>query len=94
MQAEIKRNAKVFSTANASLRLARSLAVAAHDLHPVRIDGSLVVEFELDILDQECPDLVAESVGIKVALCKVKERERKSQPDCTIQNQRNLQPPP
>lgn len=92
MQAEIKRNAKVSSTASSGLCLARSLAVAAHDLHSVRVDGSLVVKFELDILDQECPDLVAETVRIKVALCEVKKRERKLA-SCAIQNEGNLQPP-
>lgn len=72
-----ERNAKVSSTANTSLCLARSLAVAAHDLHAVRVYGGLVVELELDVLDQECPDLVAESVRIKVTLCKVTRKESK-----------------
>lgn len=50
------------------LCLPRSLAVAAHDLDLVRGDCRLVVQFERDILDEECPDFVTESVGIQVAL--------------------------
>lgn len=63
-----KGNAKVFSIHTASLCLAGSLAVAAHDLNAVCSNGGLVVQLEGDILDQECPDFVAESVGVKVAL--------------------------
>lgn len=50
------------------LCLARSLAVAAHDLHPIRGNGCLVVELEGDILDQERPHFVAEPVSVEVAL--------------------------
>lgn len=63
-----KENARVFSIHAADLCLARPLAVAAHDLNAVCGNGGLVVQLEGDILDQECPDFVAESVGIKVAL--------------------------
>lgn len=63
-----KGNAKVFLIHAASLGLARPLAVAAHDLDAVCGNGGLVVQLEGDILDQECPDFVAESVGVKVAL--------------------------
>lgn len=58
------------------LCLARSLAVAAHDLHPVRGNGCLVVELEGDILDQERPDFVAEPVGVEVTLFSNKESKR------------------
>lgn len=27
-----------------------------------------IVEFEIDVLDDECPDVVAEAVGIEVTL--------------------------
>jgi hypothetical protein len=43
-------------------------AVAAHDLHFFRADRRLVIQFECDILNQESPDFVAESVRIEVAL--------------------------
>lgn len=46
----------------------RSFAVAAHDLDLIRGNGRLVVELESDILDKESPDLIAESVCIKMAL--------------------------
>lgn len=45
-----------------------SLAVAADDLHLVCCDRRLVVQFEGHVLDEESPDFVAESVGIKVTL--------------------------
>ena len=51
------------------LRLARTLAVAAHDLDLVGSDRLRVLHLEGDILDQESPDLVAESVGIEMTLC-------------------------
>ena len=35
------------------------------------MQGLLVVEFEIDILDDEGPDFIAESVGIQVTLNKV-----------------------
>jgi hypothetical protein len=68
-----KKNAK---QSRSHLCLARSLAVAAHDLHPVRGNGCLVVELEGDILDQERPDFVAEPVSVEVALFIVTKRER------------------
>lgn len=68
MQTNIKGNAEVFTTHAASLCLAGPLAVAAHDLNAVCGNGGLVVQLEGDILDQECPDFIAESVGIQVAL--------------------------
>jgi len=51
-----------------SLHLTRTLRVAAHDLDLVRRDGVRIIEFEGDVLDNERPDLVAETVGIEVAL--------------------------
>lgn len=54
---------------------ARSLAVTADDLDLVRRDRGLVVQLECDVLDEEGPDIVAESVGVKVTL-KNEERYR------------------
>lgn len=51
------------------LTLARTLRVAADDLDLVRVDDvAAVVELELYVLDEEGPDLVAETVGIERAL--------------------------
>lgn len=51
-----------------SSRLSGPLAVAAHDLDLVRADGLLVIQFEIDILDQESPNFVTESICVKVTL--------------------------
>jgi hypothetical protein len=51
-----------------TLCLAGTLAVAADDLDPVRRHRGLVIQLECDILDQERPNFVAESVGIQVTL--------------------------
>jgi hypothetical protein len=50
------------------LCLAGTLAVATDDLDPVRRHRGLVIQLECDVLDQERPDFVAESVGIQVTL--------------------------
>ena len=50
------------------LRFTRPLAIAAHNLHLIRGDRSLVVQLKRNILDQECPHFIAESVGIEVSL--------------------------
>lgn len=49
-------------------RLSGPLAVAAHNLDLVRADGLLVIQLKIDILDEESPDFVAESICVKVAL--------------------------
>lgn len=51
-----------------NLNLPRSLAIAADNLDLIGENGALVVQLEIDILDQECPDFVTESVGIQVSL--------------------------
>ena len=51
-----------------SSKLARALAVATHDLDLVGSEVTTVVELEVDIADQECPDIVAEAIGVEVAL--------------------------
>ncbi len=55
-------------TANPSLRLPRPLGVAADDLDLVSLYGALVVQFEVDVLDQERPNFIAEAVGIQMTL--------------------------
>lgn len=51
------------------LRIARSLAVAAHDFDLVGMDRlARVLHLERNILNQESPDLVAEAIRIKVTL--------------------------
>lgn len=61
------------------LCLPGSLAVTADDLDLVCRDLGLVVQLECNILDQERPNFVAESVGIEVTL-KDGEEEHKRQP--------------
>lgn len=48
--------------------LSRPLGVAADNLDLLGLDGVLVVKFEVDILDQERPDFVAEAVGVQMTL--------------------------
>lgn len=62
------------STRGGCLGLTRALAVAADNLDLVGAHGGLVVELESHIFDQEGPDLVAESVGIQMALTEKKKR--------------------
>ena len=50
------------------LLLPRLLRIAAHDLDLLRRDIVLIVELEVDVFDEERPDLVAEAVGIQMAL--------------------------
>ena len=54
-----------------SLLLPWLLRIAAHNLDLVRRDIVLVVELEVDILDEERPDFVAEAVGIQMTLCTI-----------------------
>ena len=44
------------------------LASTAHNLDPIRSEGTTTVEFEIDVFDEESPDVVAEAVGIKMSL--------------------------
>lgn len=53
---------------NPTSRLPGPLGVAADDLDLVCLYRVLVVQFEVDILDQECPDFIAEAVGIQMTL--------------------------
>lgn len=66
-QIEIVRTGKL-----SLLRLSRPFAVAAHDLDLVRLHRLTgVLHLEGDVFDEKCPDLVAETVGIKMTLCSV-----------------------
>lgn len=44
------------------------LAVAADNLHFIRVNLRIVVELEVDILDEERPHFVAETVCVEMAL--------------------------
>ena len=44
------------------------LIIATDDLDFVSMDGALIVELEVDILNDEGPDVVAEAVGVEMAL--------------------------
>ena len=54
---------------HSSLLLPRLLRIAAYNLDLLRRDVILVVELEVDILDEERPDFVAEAVGVQMTLC-------------------------
>ena len=56
---------------HSSLLLPRLLRIAAHNLDLLRRDVILVVELEVDILDEERPDFVAEAVGVQMTLCTI-----------------------
>lgn len=58
---------KIF-TPISDLCFTRSLAVAAHNLHLVGSDCSLIIQLEGYVFDQEGPDFVAKSISIEVAL--------------------------
>lgn len=50
------------------LLLPRLFRIAAHNLNLLRRDVVLIVQLEIDILDEERPDLVAKAVGIQMTL--------------------------
>ena len=50
------------------LRLTRTLRVAADDLDAVGVDLIRVVELEVDVLDNERPDVITETIGVEMAL--------------------------
>jgi hypothetical protein len=51
-----------------SLSLTRTFRVAADNLNTVGVDLVRVVELEVYVFDDECPDIVAEAVGIEMSL--------------------------
>ena len=50
------------------LNFTRFLAVATNNLDFLRGKGTSTIQLEIDIFDQECPDIIAESVGIEMTL--------------------------
>lgn len=48
--------------------LTRPLCIAAHNFDFLGLDIALVIKLEVDILNEESPDFVAESISIQVAL--------------------------
>ena len=48
--------------------LAWFLAVHGYNLDLVRVERGSVLEFEVNVLDDKCPNFVAEPVGIKMTL--------------------------
>jgi hypothetical protein len=52
------------------LCFAWSLRVAADDLDLVCLEGSALITFEMNVFDKEGPHVVAEAVGLEVALQK------------------------
>ena len=50
------------------LLLPRLFRIAAHNLNLLRRDVVLIVQLEVDILDEERPDFVAEAVRIQMTL--------------------------
>jgi hypothetical protein len=44
------------------------LALAGNDLDPLCLNSVGIIKLELDILDNERPDFVAEAVGVEVSL--------------------------
>jgi hypothetical protein len=64
-----KRNERASEMFVDLLRVARSLAVAAHDLYLIRLDRlTRVVHLERNVLNQESPDFVAKAIRIKMTL--------------------------
>ena len=51
-----------------ALRLAGTLRVAADNLDPIGVDRVGIVQLEVDIFDDERPNIVTEAVGIEVPL--------------------------
>lgn len=49
---------------------ARLLCVHSHNLDAIRMEVDSIIELEVDVLDYERPNFVAEAVGIKMALQK------------------------
>jgi hypothetical protein len=53
---------------DSALGFTRTLRVTADNLDPVGVDLVRVVELKVDVFDYECPDIIAETVGIEVTL--------------------------
>lgn len=44
------------------------LALARNDFDSIRLDCMGIIQLKIDVFDDECPDLVTESVGVKMSL--------------------------
>jgi hypothetical protein len=51
-----------------ALHLPGALCVTGDNLDAFGVDSASVVELKVDILDNEGPDIVAEAVGVEMAL--------------------------
>ena len=61
-------DAPVVSFILSSLWLTRPPRITAHDFDPFRLDIALIIQPKIDVLDQEGPDFVTESISIEMAL--------------------------
>ena len=50
------------------LRIPWSLCIAAHNFHLLGLHLALIVEFEINVLDKESPDVIAKPIRVQVAL--------------------------
>lgn len=50
------------------LLLSRPFRIAAHYLHLLRLNRGLIIKLKVHVLDQKCPDFVAEAVGVEMTL--------------------------
>ena len=53
---------------NITFSLSLFLALAGNDLNPLCLNRVGIIELELDVLDDERPDFVAEAVCVEVSL--------------------------
>lgn len=59
---------QIEKAARRPLDFARAFCVTTHDLDSVGVDLAVVVELEIDVFDDEGPDIVTEAVGVEVSL--------------------------
>lgn len=59
-----------------TLRFTRALGVAAYDFDPISMHLVRIVKFEVDIFDDERPNVVAEAIGVKMSLRGPSQRHR------------------
>ena len=58
----------IILTPHPPLLLPRLLRITANNLDLLRRHSILIIQLEVDIFNQECPNFVAEAVGVKMAL--------------------------
>jgi hypothetical protein len=61
-------SSKTGKTRSSALGLARTLRVTANNLDPIGMNLVGVIQLKVDVLDNEGPNVVAESVGVEVSL--------------------------